>query len=352
MLHYAASPNDPLTDVTDSAPQASQSHALKTTLIWAVKILVSGGLLYLLLSQVDTHKLWLVAKTASIPWLLAALAIYFVSAVVSTWRWNLLLKTQHIDLPFSTVLNSFLVATFFSNFLPSNIGGDVVRIRDTSRAAGSKTLAATVVLLDRGLGLLGLTFVAAVGATIAAWHSEALGPIGPGLLWLMLAGGIAVSAPFVLMPKSAALLLRPFERLHQEWVSERIERLTTALGKFRAAPGVLLQCFVGAIAVQAIIVGYYAAIARALSIPIPLAHLGMLIPLSFIVQMAPISVNGFGVREWTFKLYFSQLHLPPESAVALSFVGAVVLMVFSTSGAAAYLMRRGASADEAYLGSS
>ena len=39
-----------------------------------------------------------------------------------------------------------LVALFFNNFLPSNIGGDVIRIRDTARPAGSKTLATTVVL--------------------------------------------------------------------------------------------------------------------------------------------------------------------------------------------------------------
>ena len=61
-----------------------------------------------------------------------------------------------------------------------------------SRAAGSKTLATTVVLVDRGIGLLGLVFVAAVGATLAARMSEAIGPLGPGVLWLMLAGAIAV----------------------------------------------------------------------------------------------------------------------------------------------------------------
>ena len=57
----------------------------------------------------------------------------------------------------------------------------------------------------------------------------------------------------------AALLLRPLKALHQEWVTERISRLTTALGKFRAAPGALVRCFAGAIAVQATIVAFYVA---------------------------------------------------------------------------------------------
>jgi hypothetical protein len=44
----------------------------------------------------------------------------------------------------------------FHNFLPSNIGGDVIRISDTARRAHTKTLATTIVLVDRVLGLMGL----------------------------------------------------------------------------------------------------------------------------------------------------------------------------------------------------
>ena len=92
--------------------------------------------------------------------------------------------------------------------------------------------------------------------------------------------------------------------------------------------------------VQALLVAFYAAIARALDIPISFAHLAILIPVSFIVQMLPVSVNGFGVREATFSFYFAALHLPIESALALSFIGAGLIIVFSTSGAVAYLTRR------------
>ena len=46
-----------------------------------------------------------------------------------------------------------LVATFFNNFLPSNIGGDVIRVRDSSRLTGSTTTSLAVVAIDRILGL-------------------------------------------------------------------------------------------------------------------------------------------------------------------------------------------------------
>jgi len=308
--------------------------------IWAVKILVSGGLLYVPLGRVDLDRLWHVARTASVPWLTVALVLFGVSTMVSAWRWGLLLSAQGIELRFPTLASSFLVATFFGNFLPSNIGGDVMRIRDTARAAGSKTLATTVVLLDRGLGLLGLVFVAALGATLAAHASEAIGPIGPGILWAMLAAGLGVLFPALLKPHGVARLLRPLQRLHQEWVTERIDRFTEALERFRAAPGALVTCFLGAIVVQGLLVLFYAAIARGLGIPVSIAHLAILIPLSFIVQMAPVSVNGFGVREGIFTFYFSQLHLPIESALALSFIGAALIMLYSVSGAVAYLTRK------------
>ena len=127
---------------------------------------------------------WPSARSASIPWLLVALGLYAVTVAAATWRWHLLLDAQDVQRHPSTLLGSYLVANFFNNFLPSNIGGDVVRIRDTARPAGSKTLATTIVLVDRVLGLMGLVLVAALGATVAATaHGKPASPIWPSWLW-------------------------------------------------------------------------------------------------------------------------------------------------------------------------
>ena len=321
-------------------PSSGPPRVGRQALLWTLKIVVSGGLLWVLLARVDLARLWDLSRTASIGWLLAALATYFIGIVVSVWRWGILLDAQHVPIRFATRLRSFLVATFFNNFLPSNIGGDVIRIRDTAGPAGSKTLATTVVLVDRGLGLLGLVFVAASGATLAARMSAAIGPMAPGLLWGVLAAAIALAAPVVLLPHGLGKLLRPLRAIHQEWVEERIERLTSALARFRDAPRALGACFAGAIVVQAIIVGFYWAIAHALNLHVPLAHLAIVVPMSLVVQMLPMSVNGFGVREATFGFYFTRLGQPLESALALSFIGAALIMLFSTSGVPFMLRRK------------
>jgi uncharacterized protein (TIRG00374 family) len=318
--------------------QVPAPHPVRRLLILLAKTVVSVGLLWLLLGRVDLTRLWAYARHASLPWLAAALVLYLAMVLVSAWRWELLLQAQGFPVPGVRLVNSYLVATFFNNFLPSNIGGDVVRVRDTAQDAGSKTTATTIVLVDRGIGLLGLFLVAAVAASAASAGGTGVPAAAPAL-WVGLAGGLAVAVPLVANPAWVGRLLGPLRRVHQEWVTERIARMTRTLARFGREPRALAGCFAGAVVVQLVLVAFYAAIARSMNIPVPLWHLAVIIPVSFIVQMAPVSVNGFGVREATFTYYFSRLSLPPESALAVSFIGAALIMLFSLSGAAAYWLR-------------
>jgi uncharacterized protein (TIRG00374 family) len=307
-------------------------------LLVLVKLTVSAVLLTVLLGRIEGARLWEQVRTASVIWLAVALALYLANIITSAWRWGLLLHAQGLTVGFTTLLRSYLVATFFNNFLPSNIGGDVVRVRDTSDAARSKTLATTIVLVDRTIGLMGLGLVAALGATLAT-TGRGEGVVAPPLLWLGLVLAALLFAPAVLAPQGVGKLLQPLRLLHPEWVDRRIDRITSALARFRARPGALLTCFAGAVVVQAILVGFYAAVARSMGIPITMAQLAVIVPLSFIVQMLPLSINGFGVREATFSFYFVRLGLPLESALVLSFVGAGLIMLCSLSGAAVYATR-------------
>lgn len=312
---------------------------MRSVITWTLKIGVSAGLLYWLLSKIDRGQLWEKLQSASPVWLLLALALYLVVILISAWRWQRLLEAQHVTVTFGHLTGSFLVATFFNNFLPSNIGGDVIRIRDTAHAAGSKTRAATIVLLDRAIGLIGLVFVAALAATIATELGDDE-PFNPIWLWLGMTGGAIGMGVVLFSPSIIGTLLKPLRIFHQEWVELRITRLIHSLEKFAQAPMALVQCFTGSLAVQAVIVCFYAAVAYAMHIPMPAIHLAVLIPMSFIVQMLPLSVNGFGVRESVFAFYFARLGLPRESAIALSFLGAALIMVFSMSGAVVLAMRR------------
>jgi uncharacterized membrane protein YbhN (UPF0104 family) len=323
--------------MSDETPTPSQARRYA---LMAAKLTVSVALLALLFSRIDAGSLWAGAARASIPWLVVALGVYTLSMTASTWRWQVLLKAQNVPLRHRTLLESLLVASFFNNFLPSNIGGDVIRIRDTAGPARSKTLATTVVLVDRGLGLMGLVLISALGATmLGGMRGHAPSPIWPSWLWAGFVIGAAVTAPALYSPAGLGRVLQPLTVVHPQWVGDRIVALTSALGRFRQRPGALASCFGGAIVVQGLLVLFYMAVVHALQIAVSPWDLAVIVPLSFVVQMLPVSVNGFGVREATFSFYFTRLGLPIESAILLSLVATALTMLFSLSGAAVYVTR-------------
>src|SRR5437879_599657 len=270
-----------------SADHSEASSARRYTLL-ALKLTVSIILLVILFWKIDVRRLWALARQASILWLIAALAIYSVNVAASIWRWKQLLDAQRVHVRTRWLLGSFMVASFFNNFLPSNIGGDVIRIGDTAKPAGSKTLAATVVLTDRGLGLLALVFVAALGASTArALHPAAL-PIWPAWLWAAFLGASAASSISVIAPMGASRLLKPLTIFHPEWVGDRITTIIEVLTRFRAKPDALFGCFAGAVFVQATMVFFYFAVAYALHLGVGLTDLAVIVPISFVIQMLPV----------------------------------------------------------------
>ena len=149
----------------------------------------------------------------------------------------------------------------------------------------------------------------------------------------------ALSAPVLMSPAGVGRLLQPLTVFHPEWVGGRIEHVTAALARFRERPSTLASCFGGAVFVQAATVTFYLAVAYALRIHVTAWDLAVIVPISFIVQMLPVSVNGFGVREATFSFYFTRIGLPIESALLVSLVGTALVMLFSLTGAAVYIAR-------------
>jgi glycosyltransferase 2 family protein len=325
----------------------SAANPKRNLLMSVAKAAVSVALLWILFTRVDLGRLWQAARQASPASLFVASGLYLGIIIASTWRWGKLLKAQHLDFRFRWLTSSYLVASFFNNFLPSNIGGDVVRIADTAPVAGSRTLATTVVLVDRGIGLLALVLVAAIGSTLHPRFADGH-TLGAGILWMVFAGAVTFAIAAVRYPHAFARLAYPLRRLHAEWVDERLARLTATLSRFRETPGALAACFAGAALVQGAIVAFYVAIAHSMRIPIGFTELAVIVPVTLIVQMLPVSMNGFGVREATFGFYFARLGLPLESALLVSFMGAAIILLFSLSGGVTYLARHAGRAQAGF----
>jgi uncharacterized protein (TIRG00374 family) len=313
---------------------------LRTVLI-VLKVAVSSILLAILLRRADVPAMMARFRQMDPLWTAAALGVYGLMLAVSAWRWRLLLRIQTVDVSLSTLTKSFLVATFFNNFLPSNIGGDVVRVADTAPFAGSKTLATTVVLIDRILGLIALLVLAA-GASALAWR---LGlPLdGMQYVWLALVMFTLGLIFFLRNPDKLARTVRSILADRLQAVQTRVQNLVSAIGRFAQEPRGLWSAFGGALVVQALLILFYVCAAHSLAVPFPLVAASVIVPISLAVQMVPVSINGFGVREAVFAFFFTSLGLNVSSALTLSLGSAALIMLFSLSGGAVFMMRpRGA----------
>jgi uncharacterized protein (TIRG00374 family) len=309
---------------------------LKTALA-VLKITVSIALLAVLFSRADLPSMWQRFRQMNLAWTFAALTVYGLMLAVSAWRWRLLLQIQTVDVSFTRLTQSFLVATFFNNFLPSNIGGDVVRVTDTAPFTGSKTLATTVVLLDRVLGLVALLAVAAVASALAVWTGTKLD--GMQYVWIALTT-LVVGLLFVLRhPGSISRAVRTIASGRALGVQKRFHNLLEAMERFARQPRELWSAFAGAVAVQFLLVLFYLCAARSLAVPLPLLAASVIVPVSLAVQMVPLSINGFGVREAVFAFFFTSLGLNVSSALTLSLGSAGLIMLFSLSGGAVFLLR-------------
>ena len=110
--------------------------------------------------------------------------------------------------------------------------------------------------------------------------------------------------------------------------------------QLRARDDLLRTKEAGAIVVQVTIVAFYLLTAEGLSVPLPIFLGAVLIPVSLVVQMAPVSINGFGVREAVFAFFFRRFGLPTDAAVALSLVSTGMVMGLSLVGGFFFLRRR------------
>jgi len=305
-----------------------------------LKAVVSVVVLAALLRRLDAARLWLLVRHASLWWLAAAFGIYVVNVAIGSWRWQRLMVSQGVEMPFAAVVASVLVAAFLNNFLPSNLGRDVVRVRDSSRPAGSLVLAATIVLADRVVGLITLVLISAIGATVAVSRTPAtVSPLWSSLLWASFALTVGGSVWVIAAPGRVSRLLHPLVALLPARVEPSVTQVTTALGRFGRAPRALAACCCAALVEQAAMVSFYIAVARALQVRVAPWDFAVIVPIATLVQMVPVSMNGLGVREATFSLFFASVGLPASSGLVVSLVGHALVMLASISGAVVWLVR-------------
>ncbi len=301
----------------------------KFTILWAIlRILIGIGLIAFLLIKLDAEKILLNIKNMDLRYLALALIPYFLFIVVSTWRWQVLLDYKKMNIPFKDSLIIYFIALFFNNFLPTTVGGDVMRIVYSIKE--KKTDAFAIVIADRILGFIGLFIFGLFAVTylyIFQKRSEFVLLMIIGLLALLL-------ITFILFSEKVYSFIHPVTaKLKFFRIGERINNLHKTMTGFGSAWGIIIICVIQSIIIQTLLaISPYLVLNSMGNYHISIIPFFIYLPIINVISMIPISFNALGVRENAYVLLFQRAGLSGEASLTVSLVSFFLTFLWSLVG--------------------
>jgi uncharacterized membrane protein YbhN (UPF0104 family) len=309
--------------LNESSPRAKSS--------WSTRLRLAGTVLsLLLLAWLLWKQDWgtLVASAVGIPAgrLLLAFVLILVCQLWNSARWLALLNGQDIRPGYLRTMQIAFAGLFASNFLPTTIGGDVVRVVGVAKVTRDRVVGAATVVMDRAVSVFGMLFVLPFSWPLV----HGLLSVGP---WLN---------------ASLALADRRLIRRVARWSARAKDALAIwarrplFVGLALLASWVGVACYLGAVWL----------VAGGLGIPVSLGDVAGATALTYFLTLLPISINGYGLREVGMLALYVQLGATAEQASALALITRAMLMIVSLPGALWLSNVAGAAAPSAGEGGS
>lgn len=299
-----------------------------------LKIVVSVSLLTFIFSTIDVQGFLHALRQANPWWLLAALVMMMIGVVVRAVRWLILLEAIGVVVPLGELTAIYFIGFLFNNLLPSGLGGDAMRMIELNRhsARGSDTV--TSVVVDRFLGLSALQAIALV-ALLTNW-----GAVPPAVAYFTVAiflGGIA--SGYLLINRALYLnLRRRLELFHRLTDISFIGNLFESFQRYPLPA--LGRSYLVAFLFNLVHITMYAFIGFALRAPVSLVQYAIIVPITSLLLIVPISFAGLGVREEAFRRLYGQIGVPAEVAVAMSLLVHIIGNICTgLIGGVIYLLR-------------
>jgi uncharacterized protein (TIRG00374 family) len=296
-----------------------------------LRMVVSVVMLALLLSRIHLSSLLPKDRASAVPWLLAGLVAMVLAMVLATLRWQRVLTALDLPAGLPDLLSYSLAGMFVANFLPSTIGGDVLRVARLSAANGQAPASFASVVLERLTGFLVLPLI-----TLTALVAH------PGLLHLGVATRIAVLCSVgTLAALVVILVLAANTRLGQRLADNKswlrfAGAVHLGFHRIRNHPGAAVSVLLTAVAYQMTIVLVAWLASRSLGMDIGWTAVMAFIPVVAMAQVLPVSVNGLGLREGALVLLLQPLGVETAQAVALGLLLYGINLVVSLLGAPAF----------------
>jgi uncharacterized membrane protein YbhN (UPF0104 family) len=282
-----------------------------------MRLLVTAGLLWVLAARFDLGRAAQLIRGAELPAIAATLVMLSVANLVAACRWQLILSAEATSPGRLTLLKIVLVGLFFNQVLPTGVGGDAVRVWRCSRLGIGLGAAIRSILLDRACGYLVLVVLYIAGL--------------PALLQLLPdareRGGVLALVSLDRLPRAILRLrlIAPFAELSR--ASRRLfmdpVRCGAALGYsiITIALTILAFKFVG----------------DAVGGRLSLGSWIMIVPPVTLIQLLPVSLAGWRVREMVLVVALGLFGIPAEVALATSLLFGLCLILVGLPGGVIWL---------------
>lgn len=308
---------------------------MKRKIILVSKIVVSCILLIYLFNKIDITAILAAMKSAKLHILVLSFSLPAVGYIVSALRWQVLLNAQNIRLSLWKLVRYYLEGAFFNNFLPTTIGGDIVRTYEVSKSSMSMTQSFTIIIVERLTGIFALIVYAFVGLTLG--YSQ-FGNIH--LVWV--AGLVFLVVLIVLLAGVRLHGGRMIENTNADLVSKAkavINKIFYTLSFFRDKKKELFKALFLAFILQFNVIIFFYIISYSLDLNPPFYYFLIIIPLIHVILMFPVSINGIGLRENAFIFFLSQIGICAATSVALSWLGFAMVLIYAVFGGIIYAFK-------------
>ncbi len=311
---------------------------IKKSSLLVLRILISLGLIGWIMLKVDRQQLLESFRSLNIWLLLSSLAAYFAVNAICNWRWQLLLSARGIKSGYWNLLRYFLNGLFFGNFLPTTVGGDLARAYLVAEDCKSKPEALASVLVDRFIGLFGVIVTGIIGLILVAKTGQEV-----SLLKALVIGILAALLSVVLFLNKS--LVKKFRWILKLPLVQRIEHniidFYHAIYVYRTHPKEILWAFFLSLTVQVFVVITAYLIALSLGIEISMIPFFLYMPVIAAVSMIPLSINGWGLQEGAFIIFFGRAGVDKSAALSLGFLYHLVAIAISLLGGLLWLIYGG-----------
>jgi uncharacterized membrane protein YbhN (UPF0104 family) len=290
----------------NSPPEADSSHRklLRAVVRFGGSILV----LALLFHFLPVAQLGRTLERLPAHFWLLILAGYLAGHVIGVNKWRLMVNLAGSGLSFVQAVRCYFAGLFSTLFLPSIIGGDLVRVGLALRLGRSKAGVLLGSVLDRILDVVALTALTAFGVGVVP---GTLSPQNRWVFWVLGAAVLFLGAGLGIL--LALLPARRFPYRMRRW----FVMLRQAGRSTSRRPEYVLLALVLAVAGQSGYVWLTSQIADAIGLHLTLRTWFFAWSLAKLSALLPVTQGGIGVREAALAALLVPFGAPPVLSVAV-----------------------------------